>query len=275
VATPVALIGRCVGATALDWRSQARALPWISFNTAGDSHLVYDASGNVLLQKDPGATTLYLPGEQITLNTTAQTTTGIRTYPLPGRGTVYRTGSGTSYGFEITDQHATPYLTLDYAAQAPTWRQFTPFGAPRGTTTTWIDNRGYLNKPDDTATGLTIIGARDYDPGTGRFISLDPILDAASPQTLNGYAYTANNPATRWDPSGLCMRTAATDSCNYDPTTGKPTGTGNPDSPHPPRPARHPATAAGKAARLHPGPAGRRGPGQKPDHGVPESGTGP
>lgn len=59
-------------------------------------------------------------------------------------------------------------------AQAPTWRQFTPFGAPRGTPVTWIDPHGFLNKPADPATGLTDLSAREYDPVTGQFISPDP-----------------------------------------------------------------------------------------------------
>ncbi len=190
------------GTQALSW-NDAGQLTAITGGTGGGSHYVYDAGGNLLLQKDPGATTLYLPGEQITLNTTTQATTGVRYYPLPGGGVAYRTGAGTSYGFEITDQHGTAVLTLDNTAQTPTWRQLTPYGAPRGTAVTWADNRGFLNKPTDTNTGLTIIGARQYDPTAGRFISLDPLLEATSPQELGGYTYAADNPITNSDPTGL------------------------------------------------------------------------
>jgi hypothetical protein len=42
----------------------------------------------------------------------------------------YRTGATTAYGFEVTDQHGTSELRLDYTAQVPTWRQETPYGAP-------------------------------------------------------------------------------------------------------------------------------------------------
>ncbi|MDW4909413.1 RHS repeat-associated core domain-containing protein [Streptomyces sp. ADMS] len=54
----------------------------------------------------------------------------------------------------------------------------------------------------DTSTGLTHIGAREYDPLTGRFISADPLLEADKSQTLNGYTYAANNPVSFSDPSG-------------------------------------------------------------------------
>ncbi|MDR6981264.1 RHS repeat-associated protein [Streptomyces sp. 3330] len=168
----------------------------------GTTGYVYDADGNVLLQTDPTSTTLYLPGEQLTL--TGTTTTGVRYLPLPGGGTAVRTGTGTNYKFQISDPHGTSGLYLDNTAQTPTWRQFTPYGAPRGTTVSWIDNRGFLNAPDNANTGLTQLGARQYDPTLGRFTSLDPLFEATDDQQLAGYAYAAGNPITNSDPSGLC-----------------------------------------------------------------------
>lgn len=57
---------------------------------------------------------------------------------------------------------------------------------------------------DDTeVTGLTHLGAREYDPALGRFISVDPLLEIDKPQTLNGYTYGAQNPLTYTDPTGL------------------------------------------------------------------------
>ncbi|MBD0734394.1 polymorphic toxin-type HINT domain-containing protein [Streptomyces sp. CBMA29] len=53
------------------------------------------------------------------------------------------------------------------------------------------------------ATGLTHLGARDYDPTTGRFISLDPVLELTDPQQINGYSYASGNPVTGSDPTGL------------------------------------------------------------------------
>ncbi|MBV9446850.1 MAG: RHS repeat-associated core domain-containing protein [Streptosporangiaceae bacterium] len=93
---------------------------------------------------------------------------------------------------------------MDSTAQNPAWRQFTPYGAPRGQAVTWADNRGYLNKPADAATGLTILGARQYDPVTGQFISPDPVLNPADPQDLDAYSYAEDNPVTYADPTGLC-----------------------------------------------------------------------
>lgn len=197
------------GSQALTWDDAGR-LTAITGGTAGNSSFLYGADGNLLLQKDPGAATLYLPGEQLALNTSTQAVTGIRYYPLPGGGTAYRTGTATSTtGYEIADQNGTNLLTLDYTAQVPAWRQETPYGAPRGSTAQWIDNRGFLNKPADPATGLDIIGARQYDPLTGRFTSPDPLLEPGSPQQLNGYSYAAGNPVTGSDPTGLSTTSSA------------------------------------------------------------------
>ena len=213
------------GQQTLTWDDAGR-LTTITSSTNGTSSYVYDADGNLLLQKDSGTNTLYLPGEQLTLNTTTQSVSGIRYYTLPGGDTAYRTGAGNNYGFEVTDQQGTSLLSLDYTAQVPTWRQQTPYGAPRGQSAAWVDNRSFLNKPADPSTGLDIVGARDYDPTTGRFISIDPLLEATSPQELGGYTYGADNPITNADPTGLHP---CGDTCGG-PGSGTAPGTG-PSSP--------------------------------------------
>ncbi|KOU67112.1 hypothetical protein ADK55_04495 [Streptomyces sp. WM4235] len=84
-------------------------------------------------------------------------------------------------------------------------RYTTPFGAARGTNpTTWPDDKRFLDKPVDANTGLTHIGVREYDPLTGRFLRVDPVLVTDSAQSLGGYGYANNNPVTTSDPSGAC-----------------------------------------------------------------------
>ncbi|CAM5696744.1 GIY-YIG domain-containing protein OS=Streptomyces canus OX=58343 GN=AQI96_40750 PE=4 SV=1 [Streptomyces canus] len=191
------------GDQTLAWNN-AEQLTSISNSTTGTAaSYIYNADGSLLLQIDPTTTTLYLGSEQITLNDAAGTATGVRYYSAPGGATIVRTGTGTNYGFELAaDQHGTNSLYVDNTAQTPTWRQFDPYGNPRGTTTTWADNRTFLNKTTDTNTGLTDIGARQYDPTIGRFISLDPLLQTGISQSLNGYSYGAGNPISFSDPSG-------------------------------------------------------------------------
>ncbi|MCA1568613.1 MAG: RHS repeat-associated core domain-containing protein [Acidobacteria bacterium] len=52
----------------------------------------------------------------------------------------------------------------------------------------------------DTETGLLLLTHRYYDPGTGRFLTRDPIGYAGG---INIYAYTSNNPVNGADPLGL------------------------------------------------------------------------
>ncbi|MGZ4560930.1 MAG: RHS repeat-associated core domain-containing protein, partial [Mycobacteriaceae bacterium] len=93
-------------------------------------------------------------------------------------------------------------------------RRFDPFGNPRGTGTgAWPDARGFLNQPADTSTGLTHLGARDYDPVIGRFISVDPELDLSDPTQWNAYGYANSNPTTLSDPSGRRPQGAGDSGC--------------------------------------------------------------
>jgi RHS repeat-associated protein len=187
---------------------------------AGTTNYVYDANGNLLLQQALHQTTLYLFGDTQQLTWTHTTTstsqvTGIRLITFPC-GVAVRTGTGTNYWIQLTDQHGTSLLTLNDNAQAPQWRQYTPYGAPRGqASSTWPDTgNGYLDDPTSPGTGLTLIGARAYDPITGRFLSTDPALNLASPQQLSGYAYAASNPVTNADPTGLYLP-AVGGTCQY------------------------------------------------------------
>jgi RHS repeat-associated protein len=46
----------------------------------------------------------------------------------------------------------------------------------RGTTGAgWQGTKGFVGGTTDATTGLTHLGARDYDPTTVRFISVDPV----------------------------------------------------------------------------------------------------
>jgi len=76
-------------------------------------------------------------------------------------------------------------------------RRWTAFGTVRSGSS--ILERGYASQAQEGATGLVLMGARHYDPATGRFLQPDPLGIAASEL----YAYAANNPYVFWDPTGL------------------------------------------------------------------------
>jgi RHS repeat-associated protein len=195
----VTRVGNQATTSNMSWTPQGK-LSGVNPTTGGPSY-VYDSDGSLLLQKDPGQTVLYLPGEQLSLaNGTVSTT---RFYSLPGGGQAVRT-SATSYSFQTGDRHGTVGLTIDPAFGTPVWRQQTPYGAPRGSApSSWPDNLGFLNKPQDTSSGLTMVGARWYDPVLGQFASLDPKFEATDAQQQNGYGYAGENPISSSDPTGL------------------------------------------------------------------------
>lgn len=59
--------------------------------------------------------------------------------------------------------------------------------------------------------GLTQLGARQYDPNLGRFITVDPVLDTSEPRHANAYSYSYNSPVSYSDPTGLIGTRAVPD----------------------------------------------------------------
>ncbi|MFB7467325.1 polymorphic toxin-type HINT domain-containing protein [Streptomyces sp. NPDC056224] len=166
---------------------------------------VYDADGQLLIRRDAaGETVLYAGPNEVHLKGTKKWAT--RAYSLADTKVAVLTNeSGTAkLSFVAGDGHGTSSLSVSADdTQTVSKRYTTPFGAPRGpATTTWPDDKRFLDKPQDTSTGLTHIGAREYDPALGQFLSIDPLLSTDLHQSLNGYSYANNNPATYSDPTG-------------------------------------------------------------------------
>jgi len=73
-----------------------------------------------------------------------------------------------------------------------------------------LEETGMLSNPYrftgreyDEESGFYYYRARYYDPGTGRFTSIDPIRGCIlPPQTINQYVYVMNNPTSFVDPDG-------------------------------------------------------------------------
>ncbi|MCX4756998.1 RHS repeat-associated core domain-containing protein [Kitasatospora purpeofusca] len=171
----------------------------------GDSSYVYDADGNRLLRRDPGRTTLYLGSTELTLDTASGEVTGTRYYPTAGGPTIARTSDGR-LSYIASDLNGTGTTAIDTSSLGVTRRAFKPFGEERGAQPApgeWLGEKGFVGGTQDKATGLTHLGAREYDPKLGRFLSVDPVIDTSDPQQLQGYLYANNSPLTFSDPSGL------------------------------------------------------------------------
>ena len=116
-----------------------------------------------------------------------------RYYTHAGQTIAMRTSAGVTW--MSSDQHGTAQSTINAVNQSVSTRRMLPFGEVRGGAGTWLDrlDKGFVGGTNDN-TGLTHIGAREYDPGLGRFVSVDPVMDLADPRQWNGYVYSNSSP---------------------------------------------------------------------------------
>ncbi|MDX3524821.1 polymorphic toxin-type HINT domain-containing protein, partial [Streptomyces scabiei] len=194
----------------LDWDEQGRlsaVTPYLSgdnLDEANKTSYVYDASGGRLLRKEKGAVTLYLGAQEIRLDTAKNSVSGTRYYSHGGQKIAVRTATGVTW--LVGGQNGTAEIAIKAADSAITQRRTLPFGEVRGAKPAagaWPGDKSFVGGTADATTGLIQLGARAYDPATGRFVSVDPVLNVGDPQHLNAYAYGRNNPLAFPDPTGL------------------------------------------------------------------------
>lgn len=185
----------------LHW-SDDNQLASVTEGTTETARYVYDADGRRLIGKDTDGSTLYLPGgNELRLGPTG-TVTGTRYYSAGEQVVALRTGGKLT--FQITDHHGTGTTQISAnAAQMVTRRKTGIFGGTRGTQPGgWSGDRGFVGGTTDKATGLVHLGAREYDPLLGRFVSVDPKFVTEDPRQHNAYVYGNNNPVSLSDPAG-------------------------------------------------------------------------
>ncbi|GHG31364.1 type IV secretion protein Rhs [Amycolatopsis bullii] len=193
------------GATAqqtLDWDTESR----LATVTEGSSQtsFLYDADGGRLIRRDPTGTTLYLGDQEVRVDKQSGAATTTRYYSHGGAVVAVRTGGKLSW--LAGDHQGTTQIAINTTDLSVQQRRQTPFGNLRGTNGELPGERGFVGGTIDQATGLTHVGARDYDADLGRFVSLDPILNPLDPQQVNGYSYANNSPVSFSDPSGLILQ---------------------------------------------------------------------
>jgi RHS repeat-associated protein len=169
-------------------------------DSAGTSSYVYSPDGSRLISHDPSGATLEMGDLSLRYSTATNTVTATRYYTFNGDTVAQRTTAGITW--LASDHHGTDQIALNATTQAITQRRFKPYGEARGTAAAWVNDKGYLHGTADS-TGLTHLGAREYDPATGRFISADAVVKPTDPQQINGYSYAGNSPVTSSDPTGL------------------------------------------------------------------------
>ncbi|WP_306316680.1 MULTISPECIES: RHS repeat domain-containing protein [unclassified Streptomyces] len=192
---------RTIGATTqnLTWDDEGH-LASLTENGKTTSYK-YDADGERLIAKDAdGSQTLTLPGDNELKVTASGAKTGTRYYNHGSDTVAVRTSSGFSY--LISDHQGTAMTAVAMTTLAVTRRRQLPFGAPRSEESeTMPGTRGFVGGTEDP-TGLIHLGAREYDPNLGRFVSVDPVLDLNDPLQMNAYVYANSRPVTASDPDG-------------------------------------------------------------------------
>lgn len=122
-------------------------------------------------------------------------------YYIYGAGSVPLAQVNKATG-EITHLHADALgsirLTTDDTGTVLGTTTYTEYGSILESTGTPNTPFGYTGNWTDPDTNLIHLRARDYDPTTGQFLSVDPAID----QTRQPYAYAANNPIQLTDHTG-------------------------------------------------------------------------
>jgi RHS repeat-associated protein len=132
------------------------------------------------------------------------TASAVRYYTMAGLAVAMRTGDqpGQTTTLAPDWQNTVRHQIDNQTGELRTSLQ-TPYGAERGQMPAgWAGERGFVGGVKD-ATGLTRIGARDYDPVLERFVTVDPLQDLSDPLQWNAYLYANNTPVTRSDPTGM------------------------------------------------------------------------
>jgi RHS repeat-associated protein len=138
----------------------------------------------VLLETDTGGNTTaqYTLSEEAYGNLISQQRSGVsRFYHFDGLGNTDRL---TDVNQGVTDSYTYLAFGEEKASSGSTTNPFR-----------YVGRSGYYR---DGQTPLLYLRVRYYDPGVGRFMSIDPSM-----QGINGFLYTRNSPANGIDPTGL------------------------------------------------------------------------
>ena len=168
--------------------------------------MIYDVDGNRIARVDAnGEATAFIAGHELLI--TSGEVVATRYYEHAGDVIASRSSSDATGNKDTiwlgSDQHGSVNWALNSVTRVETIKYADPYANERGGSVTWTaGQKGFVGGVEDP-TGLTLLGARYYDPMLGAFISVDPEIDECDPQRLHAYAYANNNPVTFADPDGL------------------------------------------------------------------------
>jgi RHS repeat-associated protein len=116
--------------------------------------------------------------------------------------------SSTGVGWQLTNLHGD--LVAGMVGSAVVYSDYSEYGQPRNTSDVGSRRYGWLGasqRAADTPGGLTLMGARVYAPGAGRFLQVDPVQGGSA----NAYEYCRGDAVNCTDTSGTvsCYRTGS------------------------------------------------------------------
>jgi RHS repeat-associated protein len=126
-----------------------------------------------------------------------------------GVGRISQIAGSTTYFYHPDGLGSVADVTSSAGASL-TWSEYYPFGAIRqagaASKPPAVDPFRFTGEQLDPITGLYYLRARQYDPGTGRFLSADPAGARVGDPFVSAYAYVNNRPTRATDPSGkICV----------------------------------------------------------------------
>jgi RHS repeat-associated protein len=172
--------------------------------------MVYDGDGNRVAETVGGVTTHYLIDDRNptgltqvmdeVMNGAVTKTYAYGLQRISENQLISGAWTPSFYGY---DGHGNVrYLTNSAGAITDTYN-YDAFGLPISTTGSTPNAYTYSGERFDQNIGLFHLRARDYNPLTGRFETMDPAEgDILNPATLHKYVYAGNNPVNASDPTG-------------------------------------------------------------------------
>lgn len=112
--------------------------------------------------------------------------------------------TGNIFTYYHTDISGSPLAATDSSGNLLWKENYKPYGDKLNRQAASLSNNiGFHGRPFDNDTGLSLMGARYYDPVAGRFLGVDPKgFDTENIHSFNRYAYANNNPYKFVDPDG-------------------------------------------------------------------------
>jgi RHS repeat-associated protein len=131
-----------------------------------------------------------------------------------------QTAGSTTYYYHHDGLGSVADVTSSAGASL-TWSEYYPYGMVRqggtGSGAPAVQPFAFTGEQLDTVTGLYHLRARQYDPGIGRFLRLDPQAQPIADPYQSRYIYANDRPGIFVDPSGMASDEPPADNRQFPP----------------------------------------------------------